>query len=145
MADEKRLIDANELLKDARRNKAIAACLADIGDIQDLINDQPTADAVSRGVHDQVRWERDVAIEQLESYGVSLGEKAEVAKVVHGRWEDMWGGKYANPRYRCSVCKEKAHYKSVQDELLSWRDVQVLTPYCPYCMAKLDGGKDNDT
>lgn len=68
----------------------------------------------------------------------------DAVEVVHGRWEDMWGGKYANPRYRCSVCKEKALYKSVQDELLSWHDVQVLTPYCPYCMAKLDGGVDND-
>ena len=68
----------------------------------------------------------------------------DAVEVVRGRWEDMWGGKYANPRYRCSVCKEKALYKSVQDELLSWHDVQVLTPYCPYCMAKLDGGKDND-
>lgn len=68
----------------------------------------------------------------------------EIEEVVHGRWEDMWDGKYANPRYRCSVCKEKANYKSVQDELLSWHDVQVLTPYCPYCLAKLDGGIDND-
>ena len=47
MATEKRLIDANELLKDARRNKPIAACLADIVDIQDLINDQPTVEAES--------------------------------------------------------------------------------------------------
>ncbi len=68
----------------------------------------------------------------------------DAVEVVHGRWEDMWDGKYANPRYRCSVCKEKANYKSVQDELLSWHDVQVLTPYCPYCLAKLDGGIDND-
>ena len=62
----------------------------------------------------------------------------EAVEVVHGRWEDMWGGKYANPRYRCSVCKEKALYKSVQDELLSWHEVQVLTPYCPNCGAKMD-------
>lgn len=70
--------------------------------------------------------------------------RVDAVEVVHGRLEDMWDGKYANPRYRCSVCKEKANYKSVQDGLLSWHDVQVLTPYCPYCMAKLDGGIDND-
>ena len=40
-----RLIDADELLIDARRNKPIAACLADIVDIQYLIRDQPTVDA----------------------------------------------------------------------------------------------------
>ena len=37
---------------------------------------------VSMGVHEQVRWERDIAIEQLESYGISLGEKADAVKVV---------------------------------------------------------------
>ena len=41
-----RLIDADELMKDARRDKAISACLADIVDIQNLVNDQPTIDAV---------------------------------------------------------------------------------------------------
>lgn len=41
-----------------------------------------TVDAVSRGVHDQVRWERDCAIGQLSSYGISLGEKADAVKVV---------------------------------------------------------------
>ena len=41
-----RLIDADELLKDARCDKAISACLADIVDIQNLVNDQPTIDAV---------------------------------------------------------------------------------------------------
>ena len=40
------------------------------------------ADAVSRGYHEQVRWERDIAIEQLESYGISLGEKAYVVKLL---------------------------------------------------------------
>lgn len=41
------------------------------------------ADAVSRGYHDQVRWERDVAIEQLEDYGICLGEKACVVKLPY--------------------------------------------------------------
>jgi hypothetical protein len=61
-----------------------------------------TADAVSRGVHEQVRWERDVAIEQLESYGVSLGEKADVVKVV--RCENcIYRSQYAdeNGNYKC--------------------------------------------
>lgn len=145
-----RLIDANALLEkvqfrlpiDNQNAEVIAGCV-DI--TRRLIENSPTVDAVSRGVHDQVRWERDVAFEQLESYGVSFGEKAEVAKVVHGRWEDEYGGKYANPRYRCSVCKGKALYKMEQDVLLSWHEVQALTPICPYCMAKLDGGKDDDT
>ena len=36
----------------------------------------PTVDAVPAGAYEQVRWERDVAIEQLkEDYGVCLGQK----------------------------------------------------------------------
>lgn len=48
------------------------------------IESQPAADVVSRGVYEQVRWERDVAIEQLRTdYGVGFGEKksADVVEV----------------------------------------------------------------
>ena len=68
----------------------------------------------------------------------------DAVEVVHGRWEDEHGGKYANPRYRCSVCKAKALYKFERDLLDNWKEVQTLTPICPYCMAKLDGGTFND-
>ena len=67
---------------------------------------------------------------------------ADAVEVVHGRWEDEYGGKYANPRYRCSVCKKRALYKFERDLLDNWKEVQALTPNCPYCMAKLDGGKE---
>ena len=50
--------------------------------------------AVSRGVHEQVRWERDIALEQLADYGLSLGERADVVKVV--RCKDC---KYFKPAY----------------------------------------------
>ena len=66
----------------------------------------------------------------------------DAVEVVHGRWEDEHGGKYANPRYRCSVCKKRALYKFERDLLDNWKEVQALTPNCPYCMAKLDGGKE---
>ena len=69
---------------------------------------------------------------------------ADAVEVVHGRWEDEHGGKYANPRYRCSVCNKRALYKFEIDLLDNWHEVQALTPICPYCMAVLDGGKDND-
>lgn len=77
--------------------------------------------AVSRYVYEQVRWERDVAIEQLESYGVSLGEKAEVVKVVHGRWE-----KHGKHDWRCSVCKRGVPYSFTGNH------------YCHNCGAKID-------
>ena len=59
--------------------------------------------------------------------------------VAHGRWEDEHGGKYANPRYRCSICKERALYKFERDLLDNWKGVQALTNYCPNCGAKMDG------
>ena len=68
----------------------------------------------------------------------------DAVEVVHGRWEDAYGGKYANPRFRCSVCKEKALLKWERDCLGSYKEVQALTPICPYCSAKLDGGNNND-
>lgn len=50
---------------------------------KDAIDNAPTVDAVSRGVHDQVRWERDVAMEQLEEHGIPFGGIApDVVKVV---------------------------------------------------------------
>ena len=75
MANEQRLIDANALLEFAKKRYGNTIVPSDIVSF-------PAVDAVSRCVHDQVRWERDIAIEQLESYGISLGEKAEVVKVV---------------------------------------------------------------
>ena len=63
----------------------------------------------------------------------------DAVEVVHGRWEDMFGGEYANPRYRCSACKEKALYNFKKNGLDQWEEVQALTPYCPNCGAKMDG------
>ena len=62
-------------------------------------------EAVSRGVYDQVRWERDIAIKQLEEHGISFGCTApDVVKVVRCKdcknftpkgmtytWCDWWG------------------------------------------------------
>lgn len=89
MENEKRLIDADALREAVitdyyehytRYHDTDQIALIDM--VCDDIEEAPTVDAVSRGVHDQVRWERDVAIEQLESYRISLGEKADVVKVV---------------------------------------------------------------
>ena len=62
--------------------------------------------------------------------------------VVHGRGEDIYGHKYCNPRFRCSVCKTKALYVAVQTCLGTWADEQELSSYCPNCGAKMDGEKD---
>ena len=63
----------------------------------------------------------------------------DAVEVVHARWEDEYGGAFANPRYRCSACKEKALYRHERDCLGGWHEVQALTDYCPNCGAKMDG------
>lgn len=55
---------------------------------------------------------------------------ADAAPVVHGEW-------IVNPKreydYICSVCGGDAP----EDR---WRNNAILTPYCPNCGAKMDGG-----
>lgn len=63
----------------------------------------------------------------------------DAVEVVHGRWEDVYGGKYANPRYVCSVCKEKSTYTFVRGLLGGYKEMQALTPYCHNCGAMMDG------
>lgn len=43
-------------------------------------------DTVSRGVFEQVRWERDVAIEQLHELGYELGQKIEPCDAISREW-----------------------------------------------------------
>ena len=63
----------------------------------------------------------------------------DAVEVVHGRWEDRYGGKYANPVYDCSECKKSALFRNDMDLLGSWKSVQYLSDYCPNCGAKMDG------
>ena len=90
-----------------------------------FIDKEPAADVVSKGLYEQIKWERDVALTQLEEYGVSLGEKADVMKVRHGRWIEQ--EKYTfGVMYDCSICDNR-----ILDNGHSWN-------YCPNCGAKMD-------
>lgn len=66
-------------------------------------------------------------------------QTVDAVEVVHGRWEDEYRDAFANPRFRCSICKEKALYRIERDFLGTWNNVQALTPRCPFCGAKMDG------
>ena len=119
MASEKRLIDANALI-------------FHLGEEPMVWNDSEDE------IQERNDWRRFKAC-------VEAQDTVDAVEVVHGRWEDEYGGKYANPRYRCSVCKERALYKFERDMLDNWKEVQALTPNCPYCAARLDGErKDNE-
>ena len=61
---------------------------------------------------------------------VRIFPAANVAEVVHGKWE--WD---TEDIYRCSNCAEKSHVKEVMGHP-EW-------DYCPNCGAKMDGGNGN--
>lgn len=81
----------HEIYAGLRHKREREICNGELGTFCEVlmrIKDWPAADVVSRGVHEQVRWERDVAIEQLRTdYGVGFGAKksANVVEVVRCR------------------------------------------------------------
>lgn len=96
-----------------------------------MVEEQEAADVVSRGVLEQVMWERDLAISQLAEIGKGLGEKMDdVQEVRHGRW--IWD----DEGYHCSECFFHAYGET--GEILSghWH-------YCPNCGAKMEGVAEN--
>lgn len=95
-------IERRALMEDARHDKAIMANLAGIADIANLINDQPTADAV------EVRHGEWVDYETDEPYG-PYGEKA-------------W--------YKCSKCQKDAYGRCAQDEWYSSPILSDYCPFC---------------
>lgn len=78
---KKEIIDGLEIYTVGRLNKD--EVYITVGELQEFINEikaleqEPCDDMVSRGVFDQVRWERDIAIEQLNELGYEFGEKIE--------------------------------------------------------------------
>lgn len=56
---------------------------------------------------------------------------------VRAHWYDAYGGKCANSLYKCSRCDGRALYDFERDNLGNWREVQVLTAYCPHCGFKM--------
>ena len=88
--------------------------------------DFPTADVVSRGVLEQVMWERDLAVSQLAEIGKGVGEKMDdVAEVKRGRWLMK---EYPDDDYTCSVCEKITR--------------RYRTPYCGWCGSKMDGEEE---
>ena len=55
-----------------------------------MVHEQPAADVVSRGVFEQIKWERDMAMQQLEEHGIPFGAKADVVAVVRCKNCDYW-------------------------------------------------------
>ena len=139
-----RAIDAEELLVYLHCRMGQFPCdeygLYLLADVAEYVAKMPTIEAepvkhgyVPKEVLEQIQWERDVAIDQLNSYGVQFGEKADVQKVKHGEWRG-WGkgGTYHYENYgTCSVCHEDAEIGT------KYRN------YCPNCGARMRVNKND--
>ena len=118
MATEKRLIDANalfEFLKEQREKET---------------------GAYSKGRNNGIN----VAIGAIRNEEIC--PTVDAVEVVHGRWIDRYGGKYAIPAYDCSECKKSAPLMHDMDMLGNWKARQFFANYCPNCGAKMDGGNE---
>ncbi len=75
-----RLIDADTIFK----NNVVAIYQDDANktaeEILEAIRNAPTVEAVPKSYADQIRWERDVAIEQLNEIGCQFGQKMDEVK-----------------------------------------------------------------
>ena len=93
------------------------------GAVIDILRKYSTENPSSLGRHSGVA---DIAMCEVDRLPA-----ADVAPVVHGEW-------IHNPKreydYICSVCRGDAP----EDRM---RNNAILTPYCPHCGAKMDGGK----
>lgn len=77
-----RLIDADALIKWVQECGEKCPTLS-VEKLSNTIKNAPTIDAVPVGAYEQTRWERDMAISQLDEIGKSLCEKMDnVATVV---------------------------------------------------------------
>lgn len=108
----------------------------DYGDI-DSYSYSPIDEApeyVSLGAYEQAMWERDTAIDQLHSYGVEFGEKAEMQRVIHGKWSEVPNRVLINGKivirgtaWGCSACNTSS------------KQYLSTMKYCPNCGCKMDG------
>ena len=62
---------------------------------------------------------------------------ADVAPVVHGRWEDSTDDWLGTDVYTCSKCRESY-------VLVEGTPKENLWHYCPNCGAKMDGGDSDE-
>lgn len=96
-----RAVDADKLKERAIRVSTVKEhCYMKAVGTQE-IDKAPTLDVVSRGVFDQVMWERNVALEQLEELGLSLGQKIEGVYMTKEEYEKLLEYKYMYE----SLCK----------------------------------------
>ena len=123
------LISRKALMKYMRDYKWEFALNSDFSKAIEMVDVQPTVEAVPKSYAEQIRWERDVAVGQLNEIGCQFGQKMDEVKkkleVVHGKWIKS----QSMPRSaKCSECKCWITKHSVNE---------LWFRYCPHCGADM--------
>ena len=129
------LKELDELLRKLQNDKD-KLCL-EVSEWKHKFHDAPPK-FVSQGVVDQIRWERDTALSQLEQIGKGLGSKMddivallkeqEEVEPKTGHW--IWLQNCANEGVYCSECHTKMFDRYPMKKKLS--------QFCGHCGAKMD-------
>ena len=144
MANEKRLIDANELLREVDRYFFWSAdeVRSFIVHVSTTVKAVPLGD-IYRVIAGHSNYHGDNILSALtciaegkEVQPVKPLPTVDAVEVVHGHWEEWWPGDCAlimtceEMLYRCSACDAK--YSDIENKR-----------YCPWCGANMMGGDWN--
>jgi hypothetical protein len=132
--------ELRQLINQLKNDTDDVAILVGINRVGSGIDKLPTADVISAEAYNQVAWERDMAMQQIESYGVSFGSNAELAKVKHGHF-------VRNVRNipKMKEFPEKGFALSMNTKSIFWTCsccgswASLTQKYCSECGAKMDG------
>ena len=85
------LISRNTLLAEFEWLKSVVneSSKDEVEDTIQRIKNAPTVDAVSKGLYEQIRWELDIALEQLADLGLCLGHKIEGYYVTEDEYDEL--------------------------------------------------------
>lgn len=61
----------------------------EIEEVIQRIKNAPVVDAVSKSLYNQIKWERDIALEQLADLGLCLGQKIEGYYVTEDEYDEL--------------------------------------------------------
>ena len=95
---------------------------------------------ISKEVLDQVRYERDLAISQLESIGKCFGEKMDdVQTITYAKWKEKRHGYLECSNCHCDTNRLDKHGYPIG------QDIKHDKPkYCPHCGALMIDKEEGD-
>ena len=89
------------------------------------LKNAPTADVVHKSLYEQIKFERDIAMEQLQEHGIAFG-----AEVKRGKW--LFVCEHANRLdYECEHCRNHIQTINEPDYILAYKR-------CPNCGAIME-------